>query len=217
MRQLSTVVLIILALSLTACESAYYGTLEKVGIHKRDILVDRIEGVKDAQVEGQRQFKSALAQFQHTVNFDGGKLEDAYQRLTTEYESSEQAAATIRARIAAVESVAEALFDEWEAELGLYTSATLRRQSKAQLTDTRGRFKSLLATMRTAEKSLEPVLNTLRDNTLYLKHNLNARAIASLKRESATIQADVNRLIRDMDAAIAASDRFVAEFERQGQ
>ena len=217
MRQLSTVVLIILALSLTACESAYYGTLEKVGIHKRDILVDRIEGVKDAQVEGQRQFKSALAQFQHTVNFDGGKLEDAYQRLNTEYESSEQAAATIRARIAAVESVAEALFDEWEDELGLYTSATLRRQSKAQLTDTRGRFKSLLATMRTAEKSLEPVLNTLRDNTLYLKHNLNARAIASLKRESATIQADVNRLIRDMDAAIAASDRFVAEFERQGQ
>jgi hypothetical protein len=71
--------------------------------------------------------------------------------------------------------------------------------------------------MKTAEKSLVPVLNTLRDNSLYLKHNLNARAIASLKREAATIQADVDRLIRDMDAAIAASDRFIAEFARQGQ
>ncbi|HLS98495.1 MAG: DUF2959 domain-containing protein [Porticoccaceae bacterium] len=217
MRHPFSVFALLCALLLTACESAYYGTLEKVGVHKREILVDRIEAVKDAQVDGQEQFKSALAQFQQTVNFDGGKLEVAYQRLDSEYQASEQAAATIRERIAAVESVAEALFDEWEDELALYTSPGLRQQSQTQLADTRRRYRSLLATMKTAEKSLAPVLNTLRDNSLYLKHNLNARAIASLKREAATIQADVDRLIRDMDAAIAASDRFIAEFARQGQ
>ena len=30
------------------CSKAYYGAMEKVGIHKRDILVDRVEGARDA-------------------------------------------------------------------------------------------------------------------------------------------------------------------------
>jgi hypothetical protein len=45
------------------CSKAYYGAMEKVGIHKRDILVDRVEGARDAQSEAQEQFKSALEQF----------------------------------------------------------------------------------------------------------------------------------------------------------
>lgn len=201
-------------LPLAGCESAYYGAMEKVGIHKRDIFVDRIEDVKEAQVEGQEQFKSALEQFQATVAFDGGELESAYKKLNAEYEASEDAANTIRERIASVESVADALFDEWEEELTLYTSSNLRRQSEQQLKDTRSRYASLLAAMKKAEKSLTPVLNTLRDNTLYLKHNLNAQAIASLKGEANSIGRDVNRLIADMDAAIAASDRFIADFNK---
>tara|TARA_B100001964_G_C14082329_1_gene530880 strand:- start:142 stop:360 length:219 start_codon:yes stop_codon:yes gene_type:complete len=62
------------SLLLAACESTYYDAWEKVGAHKRDILIDRIEEVQEAQVEGQEQFKDALEQFRAVVNFDGGKL-----------------------------------------------------------------------------------------------------------------------------------------------
>jgi len=214
MSRLTRLLLIALLLPVLGCESAYYSAMEKVGVHKRDIFVDRIEDVKEAQQEGQEQFKSALEQFQVTMNFDGGELQTAYEKLNAEYEASEDAAETIRERIAAVESVAEALFDEWEEELTLYTSSRLRAQSQSQLNDTRRRYESLLATMKKAEKSLTPVLNTLRDNTLYLKHNLNAQAIASLKGEANSIRSDVNRLVADMDAAIAASDKFIADFNK---
>ncbi|MFA5496012.1 MAG: DUF2959 domain-containing protein [Porticoccaceae bacterium] len=206
---------LLLVLLLTACQSAYYNALEKGGIHKRDLFVDRIEDVKDAQVDGQKQFRTALEQFQYTVNFRGGELEEAYKRLNAEYQASEKAAGRIRNRIKAVESVSKALFDEWEDELRLYTSDSLRRQSKGQLDDTRKRYKELLAIMKKAEQSLAPVLNTLRDNTLYLKHNLNAQAITALQNEFGTISNDINRLIHDMEEAIAASDRFIAEFNRQ--
>ncbi|HEY9037071.1 MAG TPA: DUF2959 domain-containing protein [Pseudomonadales bacterium] len=212
--RIACLALLMTLLPLAGCESTYYSAMEKVGIHKRDIFVDRIEDVKEAQIEGQEQFKSALEQFQKTVNFDGGHLQQAYEELNAEYEASEDAANTIHERIDAVESVAEALFDEWESELSQYTSSKLRQQSQTQLNDTRKRYKALLATMKTAEKSLTPVLNTLRDNTLYLKHNLNAQAIASLKNESNTIKTDVNRLIADMNKAIAASDRFIADFKK---
>ena len=30
-------------LGLTACQTVYYSAMEKVGVHKREILVDRVE------------------------------------------------------------------------------------------------------------------------------------------------------------------------------
>ncbi|HLT63201.1 MAG TPA: DUF2959 domain-containing protein [Pseudohongiella sp.] len=200
-----------LTLLLSACSSAYYGAMEQLGVHKRDILVNRIESAQKAQQDGQEQFKDALEQFRSVVNFDGGELQRVYDRLNREFEDSEAAAETIRSRIRAVEDVAEDLFDEWEDELKLYTNATLRRDSEQQLRATRQRYTRLIQAMHRAESTLDPVLDNLRDNVLYLKHNLNARAIASLRGELETINTDVDKLIQAMQAAIAESDRFIAE------
>ena len=205
------ILLSFLLIGLSACESAYYGTMEQLGVHKREILVDRIGEAQSAQQEGQEQFRDALEQFRSVVNFDGGELQKVYDRLNAEFEDSEEAAERIRDRIKAVESVADALFDEWEDELELYTNQTLRRDSEQQLRDTRVRYTRLISAMQRAEATLDPVLDSLRDNTLYLKHNLNARAIASLRGELETINTDVDRLISAMEVAIAESDRFIAE------
>lgn len=198
-------------LFLAGCETAYYDALERVGVHKREILVDRVAEAQETQEEGQEQFKSALEQFRSVVNFDGGDLEDAYESLNAEYEDSVGAAERIRDRIESVESVGEALFDEWESELGEYTNESLRRDSERQLRDTRRRYDRLIAAMRRAESSIDPVLASLKDNVLYLKHNLNARAIASLKGELGTINTNVDQLIADMQRAIEESSSFISE------
>jgi ElaB/YqjD/DUF883 family membrane-anchored ribosome-binding protein len=204
----------ILTLFLTGCESTYYSAMEKVGIHKREILVDRIEEAQEAQQEGQEQFKSALDQFKSVTNYDGGNLEAVYEQLNDEYERSEDAAASIREHINDVNSVAEALFDEWNDELKQYTNANLRRDSEQQLKDTQLRYQRLYGAMQKAEKSIDPVLNALRDNTLYLKHNLNARAITSLKSELGNVNSDVSSLIQAMESAIQESNSFIAEFKK---
>jgi hypothetical protein len=49
----------------------------------------------------------------------------------------------------------------------------------------------------------------LRDQVLFLKHNLNAKAIASLENELVSVETDVGQLIREMEAAIAEADRFI--------
>lgn len=201
----------LLCFALAGCESAYYDVMEKVGVHKREILIDRIVEAQESQQDGQQQFKDALEQFRSVVNFDGGELEDMYTSLNGEYEDSVDAADQIRDRIDAVEDVAGALFDEWETELGEYTSASLRRDSERQLRDTQRRYERLMSAMRRAEKSIEPVLATLKDNTLYLKHNLNARAIASLKGELDTVNTDVDALVEAMQRAIDESNQFISE------
>ncbi len=147
------------------------------------------------------------------VNVDGGKLERAYNRLNKEYEGSEESAELIRERIASIESVAGALFKEWEAELKQYSSASLKRESQTQLSATRSKYRQLLAVMRNAESRLTPVLNSMRDQVLYLKHNLNARAIQSLKGEVVTINRDVDHLLAAMEKAIAEADDFIREMK----
>jgi hypothetical protein len=210
---MTRLLLALLAINLAGCESTYYDAMEQFGIHKREILIDRIEDAQTAQEQGQEQFKDALEQFQAVVDFDGGDLEVIYNKLNSEYEDSLDAAETIRERIDGVESVAEALFSEWETELNEYSSATLKRDSQRQLEQTRERFDQLMTAMQKAERTIDPVLASLKDNVLYLKHNLNALAIASLKSELSTVNKDVTTLIEAMQTAINESSAFIDQMK----
>ena len=203
-----------LCVTLTACQSAYYSAMEQVGVHKRDILVDRVEDTRESQEEAQEQFKDALEQFKSVVSFDGGKLDDLYNRLQSEYDDSVSAAEEVSNHIDEVEQVSEDLFEEWEEELTKYSNASLRTQSAAKLRETKARYADLLRSLKKAEKRMPPVLSALQDNVLFLKHNLNARAIGSLKSEYQGIKSNIDLLIIDMEKAITESNRFIKQMEQ---
>ncbi|MBT8138516.1 MAG: DUF2959 domain-containing protein [Gammaproteobacteria bacterium] len=196
------------------CESVYYNAWEKLGVEKRDILVDRVEDARDSQEDAQEQFSSALEQFSALVNFDGGDLEKVYNRLDDEYQDSVAAADKVSSRIADIESVAKALFSEWQDEIAQYTNTRFRADSQTQLNNTKARYAELERSLRTAERSMAPVLATMKDNVLYLKHNLNARAIGALRGEYLTIKRDIDNLLIEMNAAITRSNQFIATLEK---
>ncbi len=200
--------------TLTGCQSAYYSAMEKVGVHKRDIMVDRVEAAQDAQKDAQQELTSALDALSAFTQFDGGELESAYERINDQYQHSEDAAADVRERIAAIEDVAEALFDEWQGELKLYTSSKLRRASEQKLNTTKASYQTMLKAMKRAEQKMTPVLNTLRDNTLFLKHNLNASAVGSLQGEFATLEQDIRTAFTQMNAAIEESNQFLNQLKQ---
>lgn len=207
---------VLLALTiLSGCQSVYYGTLEKVGIHKRDVMVDRVEDARDSQQEAKEEFSSALEQFQHMFGRQDSDLQQQYDKLSAAYEDSKGAAEDVRDHVDAVESVSEALFEEWEEELKLYSSASLRKDSAAKLQRTKRSYRELINAMRAAEKRMDPVLAAFQDQVLYLKHNLNARAIDGLRGELRAVETDVARLVKEMEKAIAESDSFISEL-REG-
>lgn len=196
------------------CSSVYYGALEKVGVQKRHILADRIEDGRDAQQDAQEQFQDAFERFKTATSFEGGELEDTYRGLASELEDSEARAAEVRERIASIEEVAGDLFEEWEDEIGQISRADLRQKSSTQLRQTKARYAKLLAAMKKAERKMDPVLVAFRDQVLFLKHNLNARAIASLETQATGIQSDVDALVRDLSASIREADAFLATLEQ---
>ena len=210
---LGILMLAFVLLFFSGCSSTYYSAMEKVGIHKRDIMVDRVEDARDSQAEAQEQFKSALEQFDSVVKLRETDLKRAYDKLNSEYEESAKAAGEVSSRIDKVESVAGDLFDEWEQELKEYQNKELRRSSAEKLKVTRKRYKEMVASMHRAEATMAPVLKIFRDNVLFLKHNLNAQAIGSLQSEFADLKGEIDVLIREMNVAIRSSNAFIADIK----
>ncbi len=201
-------------LLLSGCASTYYNAMEKAGVHKRDIMVSRVEKARDAQSDAQEQFKSALEQFSSVVNIGNSNLKKAYEKLNGEYEASEKAAKKVSSRIDKVESVSKALFKEWAQELEMYQNPALKAASKKQLQNTQARYHKMLVSMRKAEETMTPVLRTFRDNVLFLKHNLNAQAVGALRSEFSVLEGEIDRLIRRMNESIKSSDAFIAEMNK---
>jgi hypothetical protein len=213
MNALTRTALFALLAGASACQSAYYGIQEKLGVHKRDILVDRVQEGRDAQEEAKEQFQSALEAFKAVESFDGGDLEEVYDELNGEYERSVSKVEAVKKRIDSIEDVSGDLFDEWEEELSEFENAELKRKSEATMIETKDRYADLISAMRRAEVKMEPVLQSFGDQVLFLKHNLNAKAITSLQGSLASIESDVGILIRDMETSIAEADAFIASME----
>ena len=217
MKKLFRLLLVLLAAALifntTGCRSVYYAAYEKAGVYKRDLLKKRVIEARDDQKAAQQQFKDALTRLKEITKFDGGEAERAYRDLKTEYEDCVAQADTVRKRIRAVESVSSDLFAEWEKEIGEISTPSLRDASRQQLAATKRRYEELHSALVSAEQTMAPVLRQFNDYVLYLKHNLNAQAIASLKGEAASIQTEINRLIEQMNKSITRADEFVKNMQ----
>lgn len=196
---------------LSGCRSTYYAAMESFGVHKRDILVDRVEEARADQEAAKETFKTALERFSEVVKQPDSDLRKKYDSLNTELGRCEDRASTLRKRIDSIETVSKDLFAEWEKELDQYTNQDLRRSSERELTTTKQRYAQLIAAMRYAEGKMEPVLASFRDHVLFLKHNLNAQAIASLQGELTSLEGETASLIADMEKAIAEADAFIRE------
>jgi len=212
-----TLMILLLAIpfAFSACDTAYINAMDKMGYAKRDLLSSRVKSARDAQAEAKKDIQSALDQFGQVVAYQGGDVEATYQKLKSELQSSEDSAETVRNRIEAVENVADSLFAEWKAELGQYSNADLRRKSESKLSQTKNRYNDMLAAMKRAEQRIDPVLRPLRDHVLYLKHNLNARALAAMKGELLKVDAQVDQLVREMNRSIAEADKFIQTMEKE--
>jgi len=205
--------LLVAPVILPACTTANYAVQERFGIEKRDILVSRVATAAEAQGEAKEEFADALEAFRAVVSVSAPELESAYDDMKTAYDRADARADTARDRVTNVKRVARDLFREWEGELGQYSDGALRRTSERQLRETERTYAELSDKMDAAITSMEPVLTVFNDRVLYLKHNLNARAIAALDAETASLEGDVARLIADMEDSIAAADAFIRQMD----
>ena len=194
----------------TGCQSIYNATMENVfGYEKRELFKKSVTSLQAEQKDAQKEFKDAMTRLKELYAFQGGELETIYAKVKTSYERCEAGAKDVGSRIESMEDIADSMFKEWEKEIQQYTNPNLAATSREQLRSTKERYAQLAKTVRAAEAAMQPVLAQLKDNVLFLKHNLNASAIGSLQGEATNIQAQIEQLLVRMNASIAESDRFI--------
>ena len=208
---------LVLHLLSTGCATTremYYNAWEGMGYAKRERLVDNVKEARDEQAKAKQEFASALEQFKSVVNFQGGDLEAMYNKLNKAYERSDAQATEVRDKITGVKRVATALFEEWQGEIKQMKDDPSLRDSSQKLYDqTKQSYGEMIARMDSAAKSMDPVLTRFKNRVLFLKHNLNAQAIASLKGTELELGGDIDKLIKEMEASIAEADAFIAEIQ----
>ncbi|MFK7887636.1 MAG: DUF2959 family protein [Gammaproteobacteria bacterium] len=195
---------------LSGCATVQYSALEKIGIEKRDILVDRVEDARDAQDETREELVSAYEALSELIDHDGGELEKRYRALDKAVDRSTEARDDLDERLTSIDRVSRDLFKEWDEELTLYTSETLRQDQTRKLGIARRQYAAMRERMQTARDRVNPVMSVLQDNRLFLKHSLNAQALNALRGQVATIDGQVQALIRDMQSAIDEANAFIA-------
>jgi len=209
-RRHAVVALSLCAFALVSCQSAYYKTMKTFGKEKRDILVKRVIESKKDQEETKEKVKTTMESFQELTGFQGGNLEKSYKKLNSEYESAQSQANQLHDRIQSIDQVSNDLFKEWQSEINQMSNAKLKSQSAAMLRDSKQRQAIYMAAMRKTESQLASVLKSFQDQVLFLKHNLNARAIGSLKGTSAQMKTDVTALTKSIDSSIQEADKLIS-------
>lgn len=196
------------------CASTTIKVKESLGIAKREQLVSEVRDARNTQQQAKDQFASTLEEFKAITGYTGGDLERRYNRLKTQADRSKARADAVRSKIQSVERVANAMFREWDQELEQYSSETLRAASAEQLAVTRQRYRQLMEAMRNAESRMNPVLAAFDDQILFLKHNLNARAVASLQGTVVELETEIDQLIREMNASIDEANSFIQGMQK---
>lgn len=205
--------LIVTLWCLSGCQKTYYAFWEQFGKEKRHLLRENVKEASEEQKEASEQFKDVLTRIQEMYGFTGGDLEKVYKKLQADFAESEERAEAVHKRIAAVETIAGDLFNEWESEIKQITNPGLRSKSRQRLEESRVQYGNLRSAMKKAESKMNPVLDRFRDYVLYLKHNLNAQAVGTLREEAGNIEIEVGSLIADMNRSITEAEVFLKNFQ----
>jgi DUF2959 family protein len=209
-RRVVSLSLIVFALLLSGCQSTYYKAMSTLGKEKRDILVQRIKDAKKDQDQTKQQLQTTMESFQALTGFKGGSLEKSYKRLNSDYESAASQAGKLHDKIQSIDQVSNDLFKEWQGEINAMDNSKLKSQDTVMLRNAKTRQATYMRAMRRTEDQIEPVLKAFHDQVLFLKHNLNARAIGSLKNTSAGLQSDVAGLVQSIDASSQEADKLIS-------
>ena len=116
----------------------------------------------------------------------------------------------MKSKIAAVKNVANALFTEWDGEIKqIKDDPSLQSQSRQLLDKTKASYNDMIVRMDSAAATMDPVLTKFHNRVLFIKHNLNAQAIASLQGQAVSLEGDVGKLVEQMEVSIREANAFI--------
>jgi hypothetical protein len=210
MKTLWTVVSLVVILGSTGCNNSLgYSFQEAMGTPKRQVMLSRVQDTRDAMKETKKTFASAMQQFGSVFKESGPKLENKFKILKSEYEACNSKASELRGQISNVKSIGQVLFQEWQKELDEFTNEQMRKLSEVKMQQTREKYVVMVNSMDRVSARMTPVMTSMNDQLLNIKHSLNALIVVSLEEELTQLRGHMDSLMTEIDASVNHCNAFI--------
>lgn len=207
MRQRTTTAILGLALlSTIGCQTT---SRESRSIHRVDDLLTTIERVHFLSEQGQRGVREALGALHEIVapKFGGDPATD-YGAFVLALEACEAQAEELEESIDPMREAAEALFDQWTADLVAFSNPDMRARSRERLENTRRRYQAIVAAVQPTQAEFASMNRSLRDCALFLGHDFNSGAVQTL---APTVR-DLTKVAKELDDRFETCMQAAAEY-----
>lgn len=198
------------ALGAASCASAVYDSLERQGVSRADLALDRLQSVR-TDVAGAR---AAIADIDAALaavdGADARSLAAAIAKLRSARSKSALAADELRLSLDTLRGATTRHFKEWEAQLAFHQDAVARQSDAARLAEARAAEAAFRAAADSALLRLSPTLSLVDQEARFLAENSSVLAAQSRRPQRDGVRRETAALRNAFDAVLTRADALRA-------
>jgi hypothetical protein len=146
-----------------------------------------------------------------------GDAAPAFAEFMESAESCEKQGIVLKKSVEPMTRAADQLFLRWTKDLESFGNTRMRQRSQSRLDETRTRYQSILGATQAAQIALDSYNKDLRDHALFLRHDLNATSVESIRADVRLLNEQIQELDKRFDATTAAARAYVESTALYGQ
>jgi len=187
-------------------------------VEQVDELLTRIERVQAETAIAKDSVHAALTDLCTLVSpgFKGDAATE-FAKFLAASEASEEQAEKLRDITDPMQDSASKLFQRWTKDMEAFGNSRMRQRSQSRLDETRTRFQSIVGATQAAQIALDAFHDDMRDHALFLRHDLNSDAVASIRADVRALNDQIRGLDTRFDATTAAARSYVESAALYGQ
>jgi hypothetical protein len=158
--------------------------------------------------EAKVQLQNTLTNYSELLGKSATDMKDSYKKLLKNIKQSDEKLDSARMRVTQMQETGKTYFAGREASVKKIQDPSLQAQAQERLTASQKEFEGVLASLRSARESLDPVRKELGDQVKYLESDLSPSGTASLKPQAEKTKAGADTMFGKVDEAIRTANTY---------
>ena len=171
---------------------------------------EKIDEAENELEETRKRFQKASARYERMLSAKSNQRKDRYEDFVDQTKECEDKREKLDERLEEMDKQAKKFFDAWRKSSKKIGDNGLRSRSHERLEASRVRYERLSDSYRGVMEHYTPLTKAMRDQIVYLSHELNAESTASLSEDAAKIQARVEGFLHLVDESRHLASDYMA-------
>jgi hypothetical protein len=179
------------------------------GPKRTEELVKRAEEVVKKTGEAEAQLRKTIDIYNSIMQGRSEDMKKSYENLQKEINNTQKKREDVRKRFDEMGQEADRVFASWHQEIEAIASPEVRDLSRNRMMETREKYNAIRMASNEAGGEVDTLFATLHDHVLFLGYDLNPTGVATLAEEAAKLNEQANKLLADIEAAMARVNEYI--------